>query len=323
MSWWFTEFTRTISQTDPTVIGISIALLTFGAVFATWRSWHNLHNARTIEDIPTAKARSAHQGYVELEGVGKLMDGPPILAPLSGLPSVWYRYRIEELRTTYLKGRTRRRWVTVEKGESTEVFWFEDDTGRVAIDPEGAEVTPKHKDVWRSAGGLRGFATRPASIVKFLTTHPSGNSYRFTEERINPGDTVYALGLLKNLGSHVGGPTVDEEVRQLLREWKQNQATLKQRFDLNEDGKIDQKEWRLARSQARREVLQSRRGESKHFSEGINLLTRTNDRNRPYLISAYTQQYLVKRYRHWALLYGVGFFLVGGAGVWLLNTRFG
>ena len=49
--------------------------------------------------------------------------------------------------------------------------------------------------------------------------------------------------------------TIDEDVRELLRQWKSDQATLKERFDLNEDSKIDEKEWRLARSQARREAM--------------------------------------------------------------------
>lgn len=52
-------------------------------------------------------------------------------------------------------------------------------------------------------------------------------------------------------------------------------------------------------------------------------MTRTNDRKRPYLISAYPQEYLIKRYHQWAWLYGAGFFALGCAGVWLFNTRFG
>jgi hypothetical protein len=323
VSLWLIDLSRAISQADPAIVGVSIAALGLGSAFAGWRAWHNLHCARTVADLPTAKARSAHQGYVELEGVGRLMDGPPIVAPLSGLPCVCYRYRIEELSTTYYRGHTRRRWVTVEKGESTEVFWLEDETGRVAIDPEGADVTPRYKDVWRSHAGLIGFASKPAHIVNFLTNHASGNRYRFTEERINPGDELYAIGLLKNLGSHLDTTTIDAEVRQLLHEWKKDQATLKQRFDLNNDGKIDQMEWKLARSQARREVAKARREQSEVFTEGINLLTRTNDRNRPFLLSAFPQRDLIKRYRLWALLYGAGFFALSSAGIWLSNTRFG
>ena len=117
--------------------------------------------------------------------------------------------------------------------------------------------------------------------------------------------------------------TIDEDVRELLRQWKSDQATLKERFDLNEDSKIDEKEWRLARSQARREARRARQESVKEFSEGINLRARTNDRTRPYIIAAYPQEDLIKSYHRWAILYGVGFFALGSTGLWLLNTRFG
>ena len=85
-------------------------------------------------------------------------------------------------------------------------------------------------------------------------------------------------------------------------------------------------EWKLARSQARREVAKARRQKSEVFTEDINLLTRTNDRNRPFLLSAFPQRDLIKRYRLWALLYGAGLFALSSAGIWLsihvaANTR--
>ncbi|MFQ5935061.1 MAG: GIDE domain-containing protein [Acidiferrobacterales bacterium] len=323
MHTWLAELGHAVARADPILVGTGVAALGVSAVVSSWQSWRQLYRARTIEDIPTAKARSAHQGYVELEGLGRLMDGPPIVAPLSGLSCVWYRYRVERHETYYDRGRTRHRWVTLESGESSEIFWLEDDTGRVVIDPEGAEITPKHKDVWRSHSGLIGFARQPAHIVSYLASHPSGHRYRFTEERINPGDCVYAIGLLKNIRSHAGRPTVDVEVRQLLRQWKHDQAILKERFDLNGDGEIDQQEWRLARSQARREVLKARQEEGQKFTEGINVMTRPAERRRPYLLSAYPQTDLIKRYRQWAAVYGVAFFLLGSAAAWLLTNRFG
>jgi hypothetical protein len=319
----FIELGRAVSQSHPVLVGIGIAAFSASATFASWRSWRNLSRARTIEDHPTSKARSAHQGYIELEGMGRHIDGPPIVAPLSGLPCVWYRYRIEELITSYNRGRVQRRWTTLERGESNDIFYLEDETGRVVVDPEGAEILPRHKDVWRSRPGLIGFARRPAYIVKFIASRPSGHNYRFTEERINTGDNIYALGLLKNVRSHAGAPAIDEDVRSLLREWKRDQGTLKQRFDLNRDGKLDQREWMLARRQARREVVKARREETMQFLEGINVLTRTEDSKRPYLLSAFSQTALVRRYRTWALAYGAGFFLFGITALWLFNIRFG
>lgn len=319
---WLAGLAREVASTDPLIVGAGIAVATLGSAFCVFRAWYGLHKARTIEDIPTAKARSAPQGYVELEGAGRLMDGPPIVAPLSGLPCVWFRYRIEEQITTEHRGHTQTRWQTVDKGVSTEVFWLEDDTGRVAVDPEGADVTPKHKDVWLSRS-LTGGINYPAYITSFLATHPGPNPYRFTEERINPGERIYALGMLRNVASYTNQPTVDEEVRELLRAWKQDQATLKERFDLNKDGNIDQQEWMLARSAARREIMKGRRETQAQFTDGINLLSRTSDTRRPYILSAYPQAHLVKRYRMAAALYGTGFFLLGIAAVWAFNVRFG
>jgi hypothetical protein len=318
---WLAALAREVADTDPLIVGIGIGLSALGSAYCGLRAWHGLHKARTIEDIPTAKARSAPQGYVELEGAGRLMDGPPIVAPLSGLPCVWFRYRIEEQVTTEHRGHTQTRWQTVARGESTEVFWLEDDTGRVAVDPEGADVTPKHKDVWQSRS-MTGGINYPATITNFLTTHPGPNPYRFTEVRINPGDRLYALGMLKNVASYINQPTLDEEVRELLRVWKQDQADLKQRFDLNRDGNIDQQEWMLARAAARREAQKTRRETQMQFTDGINLLSRPADTRRPYILSAYPQKHLVKRYRSAAALYGTGFFLLGIAAVWLFNTRF-
>ncbi len=320
---WFVQLSHAIARGDATVIGAGIAALATSATFFSWQTWRSLERARTIEDIPTAKARSAHQGYVELEGTGQQMDGESIIAPLSGLPCVWYRYCVERRETYEEGGRTRQRWVTVESGESTDVFWLQDDTGRVAVDPVGAEITPKHKDVWNSHADLIGFARQPAQVVQFLAKHRSGERLRFTEERINPHDHIYAIGLLRNLGSHASQPTVDEEVRELLRQWKADQALLKERFDLDQDGKIDQKEWALVRSQARREVNKARRQQNAQFIEGINVLSRPADRRRPYLLSAYPQTQLVRKYRIWASIYGVAFAALAIVAIWAFNTRFG
>src|SRR6267142_4805107 len=58
-----------------------------------------------LEDTPQSLLRSAAQGYVQLQGNGKLMPGQPIVAPLTQNRCVWWSYRIEE-RVTDSKGRT-------------------------------------------------------------------------------------------------------------------------------------------------------------------------------------------------------------------------
>ncbi|MHB8623417.1 MAG: GIDE domain-containing protein [Sulfuricaulis sp.] len=317
---WFAGLASAINHSDPAAVGLSVAVLAAGSAYCSWRTWRTVSDIRLIEDTPTARIRSAPQGYVELEGLGKLMDGPPTIARLSGLPCVWYRYKVEEY-VAYSGRRNESRWQTIDKGESTETFWLQDNTGRVVIDPEGADVTPQHKDVWRSDSSLSGIS-HPAFIKNFITTRAAGGSYRFTEERINSGERLYALGLLKSASSYTSMPTVDEDVQALLNEWKKDQPKLLARFDLDHDGEINQQEWMLARAQARRDVLQNRQKENATFTDGINILGPTHDRSRPYLLSTFSRKQLAQRYRLWAMLYAAGCFLLGLAAVWVFNAKF-
>lgn len=315
--------TAAIASADPAFIGIVVTLLAAGCAFGAWRAYRNLHHARIIEDTPTCKARSAHQGYVELEGVGRLMEGPPIIAPLSGLPCCWYRFKIEEQITTYERGRARTQWNTLHAGVSGEVFWLEDDTGRVAIDPDHAEVTPRHRDLWHWRPGPQSYARLPkAAVARFAPK--SSNPHRFTEERLNVGEPLYALGVIKNIGHHLNTNSIEDDVRTLLAQWKRDKTFMRNRFDLNRDGKIDEQEWRLARSQALREVRRAREEETRETNaEPINAMRATGDARRPYLLSAFPQFQLAQRYRRHALLYVVLFFTAGAVALWLFNTRFG
>jgi len=319
---WLADLARTIHHSDPVAVGIGVAVLAGGCLYASWRTWRNVSHVRLIEDTPTSKVRSAPQGYVELEGIGRLMDGAPIIAKLSGLPCVWYRYQIEELVEYYHKGHRQTRWQVIEKDESTETFWLEDNTGRVVIDPEGADVTPRHKDRWRSGTRLGGIARQPMGTARRYASLMGHGNYRLTEERINNGEPIYALGLLKSISSYTSRPSVDDDVRELLQGWKQDQPTLMQRFDLNKDGKIDQIEWRLARAQARRETLKNRQEQVIHSVDGINVLGPTRDSSRPFILSAFTQEELTKQYSRWAALYALACFLSGLAAVWVFNAKF-
>lgn len=319
---WLSELARQISQGDPVEVGIGVAVLAAGCAYTSWRTWRNVSHIRLIEDTPTAKIRSAPQGYVELEGAGKMMDGPPIIAKLSGLPCVWYRYQIEEQVKYHHKGHTQTRWEVVEKDESTETFWLQDDTGRVVIDPEGADVTPRHKDRWRSGSRLGGIARQPAGASRIFALNTGNGNYRLTEERINSGESLYALGLLKSVSSYTSRPTMDEDVREMLKDWKHDQPTLLQRFDLNKDGKIDEIEWRLARAQARRETMKNRQEQVIHSADGLSVLGPTRDGSRPYILSAFTQAELTKRYKLWATLYAGACFFSGLAAVWVFNAKF-
>ena len=89
------------------------------------------HKARLIEDTPTSKIRSSTQGYVELHGTAKWMEGPEIHAPLSGQPCVWYSYSVEE----YVQ-HAKQKWRRIDSETSGHLFLLEDETGACLIDPQ-------------------------------------------------------------------------------------------------------------------------------------------------------------------------------------------
>ncbi|MBA1332790.1 hypothetical protein QQ73_17505, partial [Candidatus Endoriftia persephone str. Guaymas] len=93
----------------------SLALLCLAAL---WFAFRNLSRARIIEDTPTSLIRSAHQGYVELNGTAATMQGEPILTPLTHVPCCWYRYRIER--------RHEKGWRTSQQGSSDGLFLIKD-----------------------------------------------------------------------------------------------------------------------------------------------------------------------------------------------------
>lgn len=156
-----------------------LGLFTF-YFFYQW--YKNFIKARSLEDTPTARIRSAAQGYVELFGVQKFLNNEPIIAPLSKLSCTWYRYTIEKA-----KGN---RWIPIEYGMSEKLFELDDDTGICIIDPKGAQITTPIHDVWL---GFRHYPKgKPKNFIwRFIG---SFGNYRYQEHRMEEGMSLYAAG---------------------------------------------------------------------------------------------------------------------------------
>lgn len=294
-----------------------------GAAF--WGGFRGLRHARLIEDVPTAKIRSAHQGYVELIGEAVAMAGEPIISPLSATRCCWYRYKVER--------RKDRSWSVVEKGESDGLFLIRDDTGDCVIDPEGASVTTRHKDSWYGSRtppkghGPLAVAYRPPGLLQRLNLRTGLNievsnthmgRYRYSEEVILTGDPLYAIGHFKSLDDLDHQHHRKELTLELLREWKKDPEKMAS-FDRNGDGKIDMDEWSAAQKTARQQA-------GKEYMElmanaHLHTLSRPVVGGRPYLIANLPQFDLVRRYRLQGWL-GLGaFLLAGGVATFLLVSR--
>jgi hypothetical protein len=256
--------------------------------FVSLPAWYStLSRLRAISGTPTSRIGSAAQGYVELIGRGKA-HVTPILSRFSNLPCLWCRYKLERRSSSG----DDRGWHTEESGEKSAPFVIDDGTGKCIVDPQGAEVLTRHKDSWTLG------------------------DYRYTEWRLLDIDLIYALGEFKTLGGSNTTLTQDELVKQVLSEWKMNNADLLKRFDLNNNGVLDMQEWMLARSAAKREA-------EKRMNEALaepdtNFMLQPND-GRLFLISNFDQDKLSLRYKLWAWANFIIFFGALGGIAWLLQ----
>tara|TARA_R110000782_G_scaffold49668_12_gene108066 strand:+ start:153 stop:1112 length:960 start_codon:yes stop_codon:yes gene_type:complete len=286
------------------------ALVSFSVCFIS------LHRKRIIEDTPTSKIRSAAQGYVELNGYGQLMEGQPIVAPLTGTICTWYKYRVDEHRRSGKNSK----WVTIRSGTSEELFLIKDDTGQCIIDPEDAHVTVTNKDVWHGAeanpvGGVSTINKEPALFSGF----GRHRRYRYTEERLHTDESLYAIGLYKTVGGAGAKFNINEDVRELIREWKADSETLMKKFDADNNGAIDLQEWQNVRQAAYDHIVEMH-GEQKALPP-VNIMNKTNDSRRPFILSAIEENNLVYRLHIYSVLSLSLFILCGSFSTWLISIR--
>lgn len=263
--------------------------------------------ARIIEDTPTSKIRSAAQGYVELAGRGDVMEGDPVIAPLTTTPCTWYRYKVEKINDRHSR--------VMESGTSDELFVLVGETGRCVVDPEGAVVSCKTRQVWYE----HSYPSRRRSHKSGSLLGRLGGRYRYTEERMHPGETLYAIGMFISVGGGAESFNTDAEVRELLNIWKRDRATLLANFDVNGDGEIDMQEWEAVRQAAYRQVRHDQARRS--VQPPTHIMKKPQHSNRPYLLSVFPQRHLVKRYKLKAAGCLAGFFIAGSAVAWMATLR--
>jgi len=295
--------------TDGSDFWFWVLVLGVGVLGGLRLSMRWLHVARLVEDTPRSRVRSAAQGYVELAGAALMPDGVSTVAPLTGRPSVWWSYRIEQRVTGESGGRRRERWRTLQSARSGVPFVLEDETGRCLVKPDGAEVLVGESTTWY------GDAPWPTGVPGQTAWRHQGRSFRYHEQRIYPHERVYALGAFTTLGS---GAAADDgtAVAGLLAEWKRDQAALAGRFDADRDGRVSLAEWEAARAQAQRDVEERRR--TRPAEPALNLLARPED-GRLFLIASVPQAELARRYRRRAMLAFLGFLAACYALAWLVR----
>jgi len=241
--------------------------ITFALIALTsfWAWYANLKRHRTVTDTPTSRIASAPQGYIELVGRGRQPPGERLVSPLSGLPCLWYRYRVER--------KNGDRWEHLESGVSHDTFGVDDGSGQLLVDPEGAEILTSRKQV-STAGG-----------------------YRKTEWALIEGETIYVIGEHVTLGGPNAMLDKKADLATLLTEWKRDKAALLARFDADRDGEISLDEWERARQAASEEV--DRAHLDIRLKDGIHLV-RKPAHGRPFLIANREVTALARHFRLWS-----------------------
>lgn len=283
-------------------LGFLFLFLTGGFLLGAYRFLRLQARRRLMEDMPTARIRSATQGYVELEGRARLMDGPPILSPLTHAECAWYRFKVEKREED---NGSQQRWTVIRQGTSSSLFLLDDGTGECVVDPDGALVEPVYRRSWLGA-----------------TPHPAGGiaapwmgagDYRYTEELIQSGEHVYALGWFASHDALAVSP--QERMRDVVIAWKRD-PQMQRRFDANGDGRLDEAEFAALREEARHQA------EAVHREQALLPQThvlRADPQRRPFILTTHNPHELAERLRRRAWLWLAGALLALGVMVHLLT----
>lgn len=294
---------------------IFIALAMVASAFCFYAAFRNLSKSRTIENVPTSKIRSAAQGYAELNGTAKAIDGNPCFSPLTMSECVWYRYKIEKY-----KGGKNSSWSTLESARSQAFFLLDDTTGVCHIDPHRAEVSGTLKSVWygdtkrpivnacnsaQKKHYASGFIGAAINLNSRSRNGLFGGNYRYTEELLYSEDFLYVLGDLNTVYPMSIEESTKQKTKEILNEWKQDYQSLLKQFDTNGDGELDMQEWNQVRKKAAEQA--KRYSYDNHDNDPIHVIAASPDRRKPFLISTSDQKQLATRYRWYAFFYAAGF----------------
>jgi len=183
-----------------------VALAAIGAaigVYWFYKGFRLLQRKRLILNTPSSKVRSASMGLVEING---LAIGPyVILSPLKQAECYYYRSMAWQLKQ---EGKNNE-WIKVADEALHVPFYIDDGTGRLLVDPRGAEMD-LHCDLKEqyhtSFFGRNGM---PGPVAEFLARHGVNPDKKIKVEEycIKPKNFLFVLGTLSQ------NPGLDASIR--------------------------------------------------------------------------------------------------------------
>jgi E3 Ubiquitin ligase len=162
-------------------------------VYLSVRGFQLLQRRRLILDTPFSKIRSASMGTVEVNG---LAIGPyTIVSPISQHACYFYRTQAWE----WKQSGKNKQWVQVADEAVHVPFFVDDNSGRVLVDPRGAELD-LHCDFKQEFSDSI-FSSKdpvPPNVHAFLSLHGivTSNKIKVEECCIKPKNSLFILGTL-------------------------------------------------------------------------------------------------------------------------------
>jgi hypothetical protein len=178
---------------DPTGLLIWCAIGFCAGIILFFYGFHLLQQRRLILDTPFSKIRSASMGMVEVSG---LAVGPyTMIAPVTARACYYYRTLVWE----WKQSGKNKQWVKVA-GECMHLpFFVDDNTGRVLVDPRGADLD-LHRDFEQEFSDSFFTAKEPVpdNVRGFLARHGivTSNKIKVEEYCIKPKNSLFILGTL-------------------------------------------------------------------------------------------------------------------------------
>jgi hypothetical protein len=188
------------------VVGLLFGLVFFGVGgFLAYRGGSELRPVFHIlrNDPVPVRDLHGHTGPVEIEGTARAdEEARTVTAPFSGTDCLAYTYEVEELRSSGKNSS----WETLAEGMDGVDFAVEDETGTVRVTPDGADVRLEGHTLTVSPGDslperIESFVESTEAVEKqdgtvdlLVTELAVGNKQRFTERRLDVGESAYVYG---------------------------------------------------------------------------------------------------------------------------------
>ena len=174
--------------------GVALAFVgAFAGVYLFYRGFRLLQRKRLILDTPASKIRSASIGLVEINGLATGLYTMP--APITGISCYYFHTIAWQLQQ---RGKNSQ-WVKVADESMHLPFFLDDNTGRVLVDPQGAEMDI-HRDFHDefSTSLFSSSLEIPANISTFLARHSvsTDKKIKIDEYCIKPKNALFVLGTL-------------------------------------------------------------------------------------------------------------------------------